>query len=134
MEPKMAILNTIQHPLTEVQISQLEMLGEQETIIHLRNSNPELFNHIANSPADEYLLTLLADKLVQVVINEGFSSVILPLGSPAFMFELGKIIGKRGLNHKNFFAHTERRSTEEVQDDGSVKKVSLFEHVKWLRL
>jgi hypothetical protein len=135
LEDQMAILNTIQHSLTEVQVNQINgMLGEKETIVHLRDFNPALFNSLANSPADERLLILLAEQLAQVIIDEGFDGVILPLGSPAFMFELGKIIGKRELEHKNLFAHSERKSVDESQPDGSVKKVAVFQHVKWLVL
>lgn len=131
----MAILNTIQHNLTDLQSDQLTEMGfDWDAVEPLKEFFPEVFASLSNSPADEETLIHLAEILITIIRAGMYEAVILPLGSPAFMFTFAKLIGKQDSTTKFLFAHTERQSVDELQPDGSVKKVAVFNHVKWLVL
>lgn len=127
----MAILNTIQHALTAEQIEQLGVMFPGEKILHLRDINSELFAGLANCPADERLMIGMAEHLAEILDYDMIDQVILPIGSPAFMFCFARTIGQ--FRKTPFlFAHTERVSEDQPQSDGTIKKVAVFKHVKWL--
>ena len=131
----MAVLNTIQHMLTNIQSDQLTRMDYNwDEIVSLKDLDSNLFDALGNSPADERTLISLAERLLKVIEPEKYEAVILPLGSPAFMFTFAKLVGRRDFTTKFLFAHTERKSVDEPQPDGSVKKVAVFQHVKWLVL
>jgi len=128
----MTILNTMQHSLTNQQSDQLTDMGHDwDSIVSLKELDPDLFAGVSNCPADERILQMLAERLANVIMD-GYEAVILPIGSPAFMFILSRSFGS--VRPKFLFAHTERMSEDQRQDDGTVKKVSIFKHIKWIVL
>ena len=130
----MAILNTIQYMLTNKQSDQLTVMGfDWDSVISLKELDPDLFGSLSNSPADERILDMLAQRLTKLISIDGYEAIILPLGSPAFMFAFSR--ASANLHNCVFlFAHTERMSEDQIQTDGSTKKVAVFQHVKWLAL
>jgi hypothetical protein len=70
-------------------------------------------------------------------LADKFDRVILPVGSPAFMFQFALELG---LNNdplcldRYYFAHSVKESVEAAQADGSVKKTSVFKHVRFFNL
>jgi len=127
----MATLVCLQHNLT---LEQLEELGGE--VINLRSVNEDLFAHLANSPADEFLIRDLAIRLCYMIWNRKFSKVLLPIGSPAFMFmfarELTMKLREYDFQVEVLFAHSNRVSMEHVTSDGGIIKTSEFRHVRFL--
>lgn len=126
------IINTMQHQLTAIQIRNLEnsSIGNND-IVSLKEIDNGLFTELANCPADVNKLYELAARLTSIINDKKPEAVILPIGSPAFMFILSKEIGMN--NRTRFmFSHTERNSVDEHQPDGSIVKRVVFNHVKWL--
>lgn len=130
----MRILNTLQHALTTEQEAELVALGCTK-VVHLKEVNPELFASLANTPGEEKAVNEIAYQLVDFIINEFWvAGVILPLGSPAVMFQFARLQGIGRKSQPAFlFAHTERVSEDQPQLDGSIKKVGSFRHVRFLK-
>lgn len=103
----------------------------------LKDINPELFAEICDSPADGDELRKLAEKLCEATAGK---ALIQPAGSPAFQFALGKEIKDRRGGWYEIptprpfivYAHSKRVSIDEVQEDGTVKKISFFKHEGWI--
>jgi hypothetical protein len=145
----MLLLNTMQlsHRLGETQLKELFEIGITE-IVHLSEIDPELYRRLSNTPSDEKEIEILASQLENFVKyntkwspKHGFDYFLLPIGSPAFMFKFSLQIGRTvQLEHacevvtKFLFAHSERNVFEIEQEDGSLKKESVFNHVKFLTI
>lgn len=130
----MKLLNTLQHTLTPEQASELAALGYTE-VVHLREANPELFASMANTPGEETGVVTAACNFLNEV-QGGYAGVLLPLGSPALMFCFAQMTGKLSREYLPIFlfAHTERVAEDQGQEDGTVKKVAVFKHVRFLKL
>lgn len=119
------------HNLTEEQLEALRF----SKVEFLKEINPELFNELCNSPSDAIGLSKLAEKLCKEMSGK---AIIQPAGSPAFQCALGKEIeARRNLSlptPKVIYAHSKRVSVDEMQEDGTVKKVSIFKHEGWIFL
>jgi hypothetical protein len=136
----MKTLSTLNHPLTESQISEL---GE---VTLLRDLNPGLSQALAQCPGDRGALHKLAYQLYRLIQDNDFTRVVFPVGSPAFMWEFATICSHRyeqfigyegGLGYAPdaeeqkfsvLFAHSERRAIETTLPDGAVEKKTVFEH------
>lgn len=116
------ILWVPQHEPTK---EQLEELNADE-LFELKNLTPELFDELKNTPADEEKLRELVGQLIKEF--KGFTHVVLPIGSPAFIMLLGHYL-PNDYKNKILFAHSERQSVDTHMEDGSVKKSSIFRHV-----
>lgn len=122
----MKTLCALAHALTPAQRKEL---GEEVTF--LKDLDPELFQQLSNCPGDWLALHELASQLFLLLRNNGYKKVVLPIGSPAFMYTFAEILisGRIcNINLKAVFAHSERKSEDILQEDGSVRKVSTFEH------
>lgn len=117
------LLVCMQHNLTQQQFNELK----DYDIFYLKDVNPDLFKYIANCPGDEEELRNISFQLIEVANK--YSTVLLPIGSPAFMY-----LFAQEFFGKVLFSHSERISKDEMQADGSVKKVSIFNHVKFIKL
>lgn len=118
------------NPTTE----QLEALKFSK-VEFLKEIDPELFNEISDSPSDAIGLSKLAEKLCKKLAGK---AIVQPAGSPAFQCALGKEIeAKRNLSMptpKVIYAHSKRVSVDEMMEDGTIKKVSIFKHEGWIFL
>lgn len=128
------VLNMVQHQLTPEQRTELEKYGN---IVDGREYLPTLWPKIANSPSSGKDLRKLARELYVTLLGISEEKKVymhLPLGSPAFMFQFGMIVGSMGKweNMHFLFSHTERCSIDEKQEDGSVIKKSVFQFIKFI--
>jgi len=137
------ILNTMAHALTDEQIIDLNNMFTQNNISNLRDVDNELFKQLSNITVDSDL-NYLANWLLEVARK--FDIVILPIGSPAFMFKFATKIPPKfpsilfpnifnppvNMNLTFLFAHSDRISIEKQNEDGTVTKTNTFKHVKFL--
>ena len=125
------MINILAHSLTPAQLAEL---GGEPT--HIKAIDAALAAKIANCPADSAELEAMAASLCRLAIGidgPGFGSQVLAgSGSPAFTAILGREAARTGV--LLVFAHSERVSTDAVQPDGSVRKVSEFRHVKFFEV
>ena len=115
-----------QHSCTEAQLKQLP----PNPVTKLSDENPTLFKELSSLDGDSNL-----DKLTDELINEmtKHTHVVLPIGSPAFMFLLSYKLSKMSFTTKTIlFAHSKRESKEMTSPDGEVTKVSRFVHEKFI--
>lgn len=122
----MRLLVAIQHRLTNEQLEELKLLGFTN-VKTLEEANPPLFKALSNTPSSEGELDKLATELAQTSAN--FDAVVLPIGSPAFNFLISRKLNNKGV----LFAHSERVSIEEPNEDGSIIKKSVFKHIKFIK-
>jgi|SRR5690625_115880 len=123
------------HIPTKEQLDSLQK--EFSKVEFLKEINPGLFAEICDSPADRDELRKLAEKLCEATAGK---ALIQPAGSPAFQFALGKEIkDRRGGWYETptprpsvVYAHSKRVSVDEIQEDGTIKKVSIFKHESWV--
>jgi len=123
----MKILVCLAHELT---VEQKVEMGEAE-ITSLKHAAPDLFGLLSNCSDDTDVLTDAADRLI--AISEKFDATILPIGSPMFMFILSSRLSYGEKKHY-YFAHSVRESVDSSQPDGSVKKQSVFKHVRFFNM
>lgn len=122
------VINMVQHALSGEQEKELGKLGRIECG---REILPSIYPKIANSPNTTLGIRQLVNELYTNLLDLSEKEEVyvhLPLGSPAFMFKLGMVIGLHGRwkNMKFVFSHSERVSIDEKQEDGSVVKRSVF--------
>ncbi len=94
----------------------------------------ELQEKLNNTPRVLGELIALADEVLGYAY-ENKAILVQPGGSPAFQQVLG------AQNHQEggwgvslWYAHSERVSQDELQADGSVKKISIFKHVTFIKV
>lgn len=124
------ILVTMQHNLTPEQIEELK----EYELIHLKECNPQLFAKIANSPWGWAALVDLSEDLLNEADNQKCEILLRPLGSPAFNSVLDKLMEQSKKRYDSLFAHSERVSIDEPQEDGSVIKKSIFKHIRFFKV
>lgn len=121
---KNKILWCPQHQPTAEQLSELN-----SEVVNLKDvMSEDIYKKLLNCPGDPMELGSLVDAMVEICHR--FSKVVLPIGSPAFNFILSPLLRRV----KVLFAHSERVSVDEPQADGSVKKVAIFRHLKFIEL
>lgn len=120
---KIKILWCPQHQATAEQLAELS-----SEVVNLKDVSEDIYNKLLNCPGDPMELGSLVDAMVEICHR--FSKVVLPIGSPAFNFILSPLLRRV----KVLFAHSERVSVDEPQADGSVKKVAIFRHIKFIEL
>lgn len=126
------------HPLTPKQ--QEELAGN--AVFDLKDIAPDLAGFLANTPDDDAALAENAEQLISLCHE--FDAVLLPCGSPKFVWVLSQLWLGRRVKAKPLFAHSERVSTEKavnkfVAIDGTetfrkeqiVEKSSSFNHVRF---
>jgi hypothetical protein len=106
-----------------------EQIAELDEIVFLADVNPLLQDKLNNSPIDAKELRELAREFITFVIENNYFPVQVG-GSIAFQYTLGRISAEIPFAVK--YAHSERVSVDEPQADGSVKKISVFKHVKFI--
>ena len=108
--------------------NQMEDLNKQGTVKYLKEINPDLHKQLVSIKLDTDLSELAKD-LLNFCIDEGFT-LVQPAGNPAFMVALGRELGL-GLQPDILFSFSERVSKDIPQEDGTVKKISIFNHLGW---
>jgi hypothetical protein len=106
-----------------------EQITELGDVVFLADVNASLQNKLNNSPTEGKELRELAAQLIAFVVECDYFPVQVG-GSIAFQYTLGRISAEIPFGVK--YAHSERVSVDEPQPDGSVKKISVFKHVKFI--
>lgn len=138
------VLVAIAHPLTDSQRS--ELLMQFDEIHLLRDVAPALFQTLSsNCPGSKKELRQLANDLHHIAYT--YSAIVLPIGSPAFMWAFTSLVARRNAmdeaymggyqgaelercpqKFQTLFAHSKKVSQDVPQEDGTIKKASVFEH------
>lgn len=105
------------------------MYGDNVEILDLKGVAASLFSQLSNINASVDL-NALAHSLIDTINMNNFNGVILPIGSPAFMYTLASRNDE--ICADKLFAHSERISKEVTNEDGSITKTNTFKHVKFL--
>ena len=115
----MAILNLTQHRATAAQL--------QQGIENVPSEHQEQLERLLTFPADYTYtcLSLTAKALAALAHELGYDAAMIG-GMPSLMGHLEREL--IALNISVGYARTERVSADQVQPDGSVKKVSTFRH------
>ena len=124
------VLKVLNHALTDEQAKALNELYDERVIID--DLPKEFATFLQNTPGNERRLYEEANALARYIARQGYDAVILPAGSPAFMFLFAR--ASEDLSVAFLFAHSERQVVEKKRPDGSVEKTSTFKFVKWIRL
>jgi hypothetical protein len=119
------------HRATLEQLAELAEWPGGELFL-LSEQAPELFARLTDCPSDVKSLHNMAEELIEVARRLRCKYVVLPIGSPAFNFVLAPKLERRRFHVG--FAHSRRESQDVPQPDGTVKKVSLFRHEKFIWL
>jgi len=120
------MINILNHTLTDAQLAELGVEPR-----HIKTIDAALAASIAACPANAAELEAMAASLCRIARADD-SRILAGSGSPAFTACLGREAASVGVTL--VFAHSERVSTDAVQPDGSVKKVSEFRHVKFFEV
>jgi hypothetical protein len=122
----------MQHALTSAQIVEIKTkYGDNVEIVDLKNFSESLFSQLSNISVYADLSTLAYNLICTINLNN-FDSVILPIGSPAFMYTLASRNDE--IYADKLFAHSERVSKEVTNDDGTVTKTNVFNHVSFITI
>jgi hypothetical protein len=118
------IINLTQHPATPEQIAQgvVDLSIEERARLFLLLT----FNEIP-SKAD---LLAVAREVVKYAKNNSYAALIG--GAPYLMGVLEAVLRENGITP--VYAFSRRESAEEVQPDGSVKKVNVFRHIGFVEV
>lgn len=114
----------------------ISLQGIYKDIEFLKDTHPKLFTEICDSPSDVPSLKKLATKLCDALKSK---AIIQPAGSPAFQHILGAEMVAQ-YSHKDnppvliAYSHSKRVSVDEIQEDGTIKKISIFEHEDWIEI
>lgn len=127
----MKVLSCLAHNLSPEQQAELQ----NHEINTLKAVHPELFGLLSQCPDDVQILEKAVFQLMR--LSDSFDAILLPLGSPAFMFffalQTGLYNDPRCFD-KYFFAHSVRESKEEERPDGSIAKTNVFRHIRFFNL
>ena len=107
-----------------------EQISEACGFVFLKDVNTALQDKLENSPDDLASLNELATELLNFCKENNYS-LYQPAGNPSFQF----ILGAASMNYLDvniFYAYSVRVSQDVVQPDGSIKKVSVFHHRKFI--
>ena len=114
------IINLTQHPATAEQLA----AGVVDPAPEVRGRVVELLTF--DAIPDRMEMVRRALQLTRIAQDAGATTAMIG-GAPYFMGLLEKNLSIRGV--KPVYAFSKRESVEEVQPDGSVRKVAIFRHV-----
>lgn len=117
----MKILNLTQHAATPDQIAAGVVEPADKQLVQALITFDEL-------PSAKELVAK-AKALAQMAAYDRFDTVMIG-GAPYFMTPLERALRERGI--KPLYAFSKRESVEEVQQDGSIKKIQVFRHAGWV--
>jgi hypothetical protein len=112
------ILNLTQHMASKVQIEAGVVEPEDKAAVKALLTFPTL-------PNQEFL-QVNADALALIASQSDCEAAMIG-GAPYFMGPLESALREVGI--RPLYAYSERRSTDHVQEDGSVRKVAVFVHL-----
>ena len=122
------ILIAMSHKLTDDQRNDLQALGFEPVIsqFYTEQKLNQLDPHLS---AKE--IAVLALKLVNEAKQLDCQAISM-VGEPTLQFYVWNYALNAGL--EVYVSTTQRISTEQVQEDGTVRKVQIFKHVQWRKI
>jgi hypothetical protein len=120
------------HTPTTEQVKELTN-NFKSALVFLKDLSPELQEKLNNTPSEKEELIKLAHDVYNLTAHHSVDYIVQPGGSPAFQFILGSIREDR-MGAQMLYAHSERVSVDQHQEDGSIVKTSVFKHVKFLNI
>lgn len=124
------IYNCMQHDLTSDQISDLNLLYDNAEILNLKDTH--IWGKIKESADNVYgLQEQVKEFIMSFPVEKDIIALILPVGSPAFMFLLAWQLQTSQVDI--LFAHSDKMSEDISQPDGSIKKISVFKFKHWIK-
>jgi len=125
------------HTPLEVQKNQL-LAGGNSEILYLKDLNSELFDSLCNIADNERELSSVAVELIDWFRQNSLKWMVQPAGSQPFQVLLGmNLLLERQLGNSNIelvYSHSEKVSVDKHNPDGSVTKISEFNHVKFMSI
>ncbi len=130
---KVFIWASVHKPTTE----QLENLisREKSRVVFLSNLNKDLFNEIIDLKKDSDL-DQISRELVNVVRNNFIDEkaiLVQPSGNPALHVHVGMWLEHHKLDNRIWFSFSRRIAEDIPQDDGTIKKITIFKHEGWIK-
>lgn len=117
------------HEMTEEQKQSVLKKGFE--IVNLKEKNLPLYEKLTNLSMENNR-SILAAQLLSMPVD----IILQPAGDPAFHFALGLKMGFLLDDNKDCpeveFAFSKRESKDLPQEDGSIKKVSIFKFEGWI--
>jgi hypothetical protein len=110
-------------------VQQKEELKEKGALLYLEEIAPELFLNLINLEINTNLDSLVS-ALTDVLSDFKEVALVQPAGSPAFQY----VLGAHGIAWSVLYSFSERKSKDVPQEDGTIKKVSVFEHKGWIKV
>lgn len=121
------------HTPTSEQVAELTN-NFKSALVFLKDMSPELQERLNNTPCDGVELNKLAIDLINFSCKNEVDYLVQPGGSPAFQYTLGNRCDYHATAPTVVYAHSERVSVDQHQEDGTVVKTSVFKHVKFFRV
>lgn len=129
MKTKLKVLWTLNHNMTDDQLSDLNSLFDDSvTVDVLKNINSNLAIELANTPGDINLLRILANALLTT--GKDYDFIVMPVGSPAFQDVFHSVNANYGI--PRLYSHSVRQSVDNTNADGTITKTSVFKHMSWI--
>jgi hypothetical protein len=122
------------HTPSVEQVAELySVWGMEGSLIALKDIYPNVQAFLDNC-SDSYEDMLETAKDLHDIAMKDNAVLVQPGGSPAFQYVLGKVRMTALRMSTVLYAHSERVSEDIPQEDGSVKKVSVFRHAKFIQV
>ena len=122
------VLNLTQHQATPDQVSAGVMDIDAEDLENLRDLLT--FDLVEGLPPSWRYVLMVADEIADLAKAYSPESAMIG-GAPYLMGPLARALSYRGITP--VFAFSTRESVEQVQPDGSVRKVNIFKHAGFVR-
>jgi hypothetical protein len=118
------------HTLTALQIEDAKASLGIEQIVTLAEADGALQKSFSQVPAQATTddIRTLAGSIVGTALHHGATHMLVA-GEPSVVIHASLMAHEAGL--KVVQSTTERRSSETVQEDGTVVKTAVFAHVQW---
>ena len=118
----MAILNLTQHTATPEQI--------EEGVVEVESGHKVILTNLLTfDEIPDHTDLVLRARLLTAVVKQQYPLVktVMIGGAPYLMSHLETALCSAGFDY--VYAFSKRESVEEVQEDGSVRKVNVFRHI-----
>lgn len=117
------------HQPTVDQLRELDGVGN---LMFLKTEFPELQEKLNNTPGNIEDLIKLTIQILAISDEQGIYAFVQMGGSLKFQYLLGQISNEYGYAVKSLYAHSERKSVDQIQLDGTVVKTSVFKHIAFI--
>lgn len=121
------------HTPSAEQVAELVSVWGMSQLVMLKDIYPSTQDFLNNCPNDYNELLLHAMDMHEIARSEN-AMLVQVGGSPAFQYIMGKVSMTGAHRSSLLYAYSERISEDIPQEDGSVKKVSVFKHKGFMQV